>query len=84
MDFAGYGLRVSVGLTFGVALAAYFVWYERYRNSAKMAVFVVACAVAFRASKLAVFPLMLLFPTNHSISSALQDLPCRTSLERDT
>jgi len=75
VDFAGYGQRVSVGLTFGVALAAYFVWYERYRNSARMAVFVAACTVAFDASMYAVFPLMILFPINHSMSSARVDIP---------
>src|SRR5208282_2726933 len=73
--FAGYFERVSVGLTFGVALAAYFVWYEGYRNSARMAVFVVACTVAFAASQFAVFPLMILFPISHSMSSARLDIP---------
>jgi|HubBroStandDraft_6_1064221.scaffolds.fasta_scaffold882075_1 hypothetical protein len=75
VEFAGYSQRVSVGLTFGVALAAYFVWYERYRNSARMALFVVACTMAFDVSLYAVFPLIILFPINHSMSSSALDIP---------
>jgi hypothetical protein len=75
VEFAGYGQRVSEGLTFGVALAAYFVWYERYRNSVRMAVFVVACTMAFVVSLYAVFPLIILFPINHSMSSSSLDVP---------
>src|SRR5258708_12176360 len=75
VDSVGYGQRVSVGLTFGVALAAYFVWYERYRNSTRMALFVVACTVAFPASAFAAAPLMILFLINHSMDSARLNIP---------
>ena len=46
VTLAGYSLRTSEGLDFGVALAAYFVWYEGYRNSIKLLAFICACIAA--------------------------------------
>jgi hypothetical protein len=46
VTLAGYSLRISEGLDFGVALAAYFVRYEGHRNSIKLLAFICACIAA--------------------------------------
>lgn len=72
---AGFSERISVGFIFGIALAAYFVWYEGYRDSAKMAAFVGACTVAFPAALSSVVPLMIVFQVHVSMVSGKVDTP---------
>ncbi len=72
VTLAGYSLRTSEGLDFGVALAAYFVWYEGYRNSIKLLAFICACIAAHRAAVLIAFPLLIVFA---SMSSDTIEMP---------
>jgi hypothetical protein len=55
-----------------VALAAYFVWYEGYRNSVKLLAFICACIAAHRAAGLITLPLWIVFA---SMSSDTIEMP---------
>jgi FtsH-binding integral membrane protein len=61
VTLAGYSLRTSEGLDFGVALAAYFVWYEGYRDSIKLLAFICACIAAHFVAALIAFLLLFVF-----------------------
>lgn len=61
VTLAGYSLRTSEGLDFGVALAAYFVWYEGYRDSIKLLAFICACITAHFVAALIAFLLLFVF-----------------------
>src|SRR6266550_1681133 len=58
VTLAGYSLRTSEGLDFGVALAAYFVWYEGYRNSIKLIAFPLLIVFASMSSDTIEMPIL--------------------------
>lgn len=64
-----------MGFTFGVALAAYFVWYEGQRNAARVAGFVCACAAAFLAALRSAGPLMAVFGIEAATESGRVKIP---------
>ncbi len=70
-DFAEF----SVGFVFGVALAFYFVVWERYSNPAKIALFIIVCTAAFPAAQHSAWELYRDFPSKLSMGSARLDIP---------
>ena len=70
-DFAEF----SVGFAFGVALAFYFVVWERYSNPAKIALFIFVCTAAFPAAQHFATKLYLDFSGKLSMGSARLDIP---------
>ncbi len=65
----------SIGFVFGVALAFYFVVWERLSNLATIALFICVCTAAFPAAEYAAMKLETLFPVNGSMGSARLDIP---------
>jgi len=63
-----------IGITYGIAIAFYFIVFERLRSVQQVALFIFVSTCAYPAAEFTAFALYDKFPGNHPASTNSQDL----------